>query len=205
MLILLVLPQTGTKGAAPGAVSAMTQFFRATVVVTAIAALAGCHRKTDDINRNQQQYDVVTESAGGTVSSTVGAPAETATAVDTTTNFTLGTATSASATTGSDGSLADTLPPIAGASPVSRPPATDASRASATARRRSDQPSRSQADSPGTATMTPDRAQTTTSDEKQQRPARTQEPPPESPAQTAPESDPSKPPATDTTSTSPQR
>src|SRR5471030_3296861 len=138
MLILLVLPQTGSKGAAPCSVSAMAQFFRATVVVTAIAALAGCHRKTDDINRNQQQYDVVTESAGGTVSSTVGAPGETATAqgttltataVDTTTNFTLGTATSASATTGSDGSLADTLPPIAGASPVSRPPATDASRA----------------------------------------------------------------------------
>ena len=194
-------------------VSARTRTLHVAVVVAALAALvalAGCHRKTDDITRNQQRYDVVTESAGGTVSSTVGAPGEaaaagvTATSLDTTTNFTVGgvSSTSTTAATANDGSLAGTLPPIADASSASHTPPAPPSRASAPVRRPSDRPLDERVDSAATTTMNPGQAPATPPAAPPEQTTHPPEPP-EPPARPAPEPDTSKPPPTDTTSTSP--
>jgi hypothetical protein len=198
--------------------SAMTGALRVAAVVAMLATLAACHKKTDDITRNQQQYDVVNESAGGTVSSTVGAPGEastattataqtttvTATSLDTTTSFTVGGVTSTGTNaTATDGSLAGTLPPIAGAPAADRPRSAPPSRDSSRARTRSDRPPRETDDRAGTTSSSSTIA--TTPRETQAPPpetaTRAPEPPPRPPDAETPATD-TRPPATDTTSTS---
>ncbi|HKO57158.1 MAG TPA: hypothetical protein VJ276_14880, partial [Thermoanaerobaculia bacterium] len=66
-----------------------------TILPLAVAALllAGCHRGSSQVQREQQQYEVVQEGAASGVTSTINAPGDTTTApitgtnVDTTTAF----------------------------------------------------------------------------------------------------------------------
>jgi outer membrane biosynthesis protein TonB len=88
-----------------------------TRVVFVAVLLAACGGDEAELRRDQQDYEVVQEGAGGPVTSTVGAPGEvmpplTGTNADTTSAFTLPTATGTTTTFDSTpgGSLADTLP-----------------------------------------------------------------------------------------------
>ena len=98
----------------------------------AMAALlaAGCHRSGsgDSLQRQQQQYDTVTEGQSSTaVTSTITAPGEvappaagmTGTNADTTTNFTLPQVSSTSTTQAQPGTLAGTLPVQTNSAPTS--------------------------------------------------------------------------------------
>ena len=97
------------------------------ITVLSCAMLASaCRQSGKTLQRQQQQYDVVQEGSSGIVTSSVGEAATTMspsstvpndTAIDTTTNFTLGGQTPPGAP--SSGSIAGTLPSTS--SPGSRP------------------------------------------------------------------------------------
>lgn len=92
------------------------RFRQGAMVLAACLALAACKdKKQDNLQREQQQYNVVQEGSANGVTGTLNAPGETATTTDTTTAYQGMTATNADTTT------AFTLP---GAAPGSAPTST---------------------------------------------------------------------------------
>jgi hypothetical protein len=94
----------------------------AVLILAACIAAAGCRDRSSNLQRQQQQYDVVQEgSANGGVTSTLAAPGEappqttptglTATNADTTTAFTLPGVATTTDTMEQPGTLGATLPP----------------------------------------------------------------------------------------------
>lgn len=84
------------------------------LILPAVLLAAACNRG-NELQRDQQQYDVVQEGAGGAVTSTIHAPGEvmpplTNTNADTTTEFMLPNITDPSQTAAPPGSLAETFP-----------------------------------------------------------------------------------------------
>ncbi|HEU4522219.1 MAG TPA: hypothetical protein VFT12_09465 [Thermoanaerobaculia bacterium] len=87
----------------------------ALVVPLGLALAGACGGGEDELRRDQQNYEVVQEGAGGAVTSTIHAPGEvmpplTGTNADTTTGFTLPTAIPGDTQAPPPGSLAGTLP-----------------------------------------------------------------------------------------------
>jgi hypothetical protein len=105
---------------------------RLEIMILALLLAAGCHRGSNSMQREQQNYDVVQEGQTSGASSTISAPGETPppmtnTSADTTTSFTLAPNVSTAGPNGQPGSLAGTLPTTTAAPPGMQAPMATAS------------------------------------------------------------------------------
>jgi hypothetical protein len=203
-------PHIGTKVAIE-----MSQMTRKIALLAAVLMMVAACSRSANVQRGQQQYEVVQEGSASGVTSTINAPGDTKapvltdTNVDTTTNFTLPTNPAPLGTDTTGTSIAGSLPPVS-ATP-SYPRASAPSRPRTTApvvtdtvgsttppmpRERQSEPPREQTDTTMTTTAAPAETtdttstSTTTTTSSDTKKKKDEQPPPPPP-----------PPPTDTTST----